>query len=383
MIKFLRISSIYSGFLKNVGDQIKKNDTYEKALKNIFEIKYSVSNNISKELNKKNYECTEIVHNLEILQKKWLRKYGDIDSKDEVIIQQIKHYNPDVIFIGDANLLSKKFTEKIRRVSSVKLILCFHCTPFSKKILDNLKFVDSVVTCTEGYRKKLKKLIKNDVFLMHHAFQDDLEINFEEGRVFDVGFIGSLFLNNTLHIGRVNIIYNLIKNFNKSYVAINFSKFFILDFLIFILNSIIKLNFFKNIKIFYRIIYIFLYSKKPIFGKKMCDVLKNTKILINKHIEDTEYAGNMRLFEGTGLGCLLITDYKKDLEKLFKIDEDIVIYDNEKKIFEKINYYLKNSIARINIAKNGYNKTRDFHNYYNRVNELDKFIKKKLNNENL
>ena len=56
--------------------------------------------------------------------------------------------------------------------------------------------------------------------------------------------------------------------------------------------------------------------------------------MINKHIEDTEYAGNMRLFEGTGLGCLLITDYKKDLEKLFKIDEDVVIFDNEKYIFE-------------------------------------------------
>ena len=53
MIKFLRISSIYSGFLKNISEQIKKDDSYEKILKNVFEIKYSVSNNISKELNKK------------------------------------------------------------------------------------------------------------------------------------------------------------------------------------------------------------------------------------------------------------------------------------------------------------------------------------------
>ena len=43
MIKFLRISSIYSGFLKNISDQIYKEDSYEKVLKNIFEIKYSVS----------------------------------------------------------------------------------------------------------------------------------------------------------------------------------------------------------------------------------------------------------------------------------------------------------------------------------------------------
>ena len=112
-------------------------------------------------------------------------------------------------------------------------------------------------------------------------------------------------------------------------------------------------------------------------------MLKNTKILINKHIEDTEYAGNMRLFEGTGLGCLLITDYKKDLEKLFNINKDIVIYASENQILEKINYYLNNNSIRISIAKSGYNKTKSYHNYLNRVNELDKFIKKKLKNENL
>ena len=383
MIRFLRISSIYSGFLDNIGEKIKKDDSYEKVLKNVFETEYSVSNNISKELNKKNYECTEIIHNLETLQEKWLRQYGDVNSKDKIIFQQIKYYNPDVLFIGDVNLLSKKFTERVKSISSVKLIICFHCAPFSKKNFDNLKLSDIIITCTEGYKKKLKNLIKNDVFLMHHAFQNDLEINFEEKRNFDVGFLGSLFLNNKLHVGRINIIYNLIKNFDKSYIAINFSKFFILDFLIFLLNSIIKLNFLKNIKLFYKIIYIYIFSKKPIFGKKMFHVLKNTKILINKHIEDTEYAGNMRLFEGTGLGCLLITDYKKDLEKLFKIDQDVVIYDNEKQIYEKISHYLKDNSSRINIAKNGYNKTRNFHNYLNRVNNLDKFIKKKLKNENL
>ena len=36
----------------------------------------------------------------------------------------------------------------------------------------------------------------------------------------------------------------------------------------------------------------------------------------------------MRLFEGTGLGCLLITNYKKGLEKLFEIENDIIVYKN-------------------------------------------------------
>ena len=46
MIKFLRISSIYPGFLRKINKRIKNNDTYEKILNLVFEEKYSVSNNI-------------------------------------------------------------------------------------------------------------------------------------------------------------------------------------------------------------------------------------------------------------------------------------------------------------------------------------------------
>ena len=53
MIKFLRISSIYPGFLKKINKKFKNNDTYEKNLNLVFDERYSVSNNISEELKKK------------------------------------------------------------------------------------------------------------------------------------------------------------------------------------------------------------------------------------------------------------------------------------------------------------------------------------------
>ena len=135
MIKFLRISSIYPGFLKKINKEIKNNDTYEKILSFVFEKRYSVSNNITEELVKKNYECAEIIYNFKNLQKKWLNQYGDKNLQDEVIFQQIKFYNPDVLFIGDVNLLDKKFVNKVKSISKIKLILCFHCAPISKKNL--------------------------------------------------------------------------------------------------------------------------------------------------------------------------------------------------------------------------------------------------------
>ena len=383
MVKFLRISSIYPEFIKIVGKKINQNNSYEKILSDVFDAKYSVSNYISKELSKKGYVCNEIIHNFKILQKKWLHQYGDIKINDKVIYQQIKYYNPDILYVGDINLLNKEFREKVKSISDVKLILCFHCAPFQKKIFDNLFFADSIITCTEGYREKITKILKKDTLLMQHAFNNISEINFNEKRDIDISFLGSLFLNNKLHVGRIEIIYKLIRNYKKNYIAINFAKYFLLDFFIFIFDSIIKFNFLKNIKTFYKIIYIFLFSKKPVFGKDMLDILKKTKIVINKHIEDTKYAGNMRLFEGTGSGCLLITDYKKDLEKLFHIDSEITAYNDDSQIIEKINFYLQNEKKRLKIAENGYKKTTAIHNYRNRINVLDKFLKKKLINENI
>ena len=110
----------------------------------------------------------------------------------------------------------------------------------------------------------------------------------------------------------------------------------------------------------------------------MHNVLKKTKILINKHIEDTEFAGNMRLFEGTGLGCLLITDKKKGLEELFIPDKELVVFKNSIDLIDKLNFYLSNKEKLFKIAENGQKKTLLLHNYKNRVDQLDFFIKKKL-----
>lgn len=379
MIKFLRISSVYPGFLKKIYNQIDKNDSYEKILKIVFEAKYSVSNYITEELAKKNYECNEIIHNFKFLQKKWLNQYGDSNQAEQIIFQQIKFYKPDVLFIGDINLINEKFISKLNRISNIKLILCFHCAPFNKKLIKKLNYVDSIITCTEGYGQKIARVLNKDVHIMHHAYKNyNHKIANENKRDIDIGFIGSLFLNKSLHIGRVDIIYELLKNFKNNYVAINVSKYFFIELIYFIFKSILSIKIFYNLKTVYKIFYIYIFSKKPIYGYEMYQVLNRTKILINKHIEDTEYAGNMRLFEATGSGCLLLTDNKKNLDQFFEINKDVVIFDDKNDLINKISYYLKYQDKIKKIAKKGKEKTISSHNYENRIEKLDIFIKKKL-----
>ncbi len=385
MYNFLRISSVYPTFL----DQFNKfyydpNDNYEALLSKLFSQNYSISNNLTKALKEINYQCIEIVENANLIQNKWLHQYGNKNSSESIIIQQIKYYKPDIIYIGNASLADKFFIESIKKKSKVKKIFCFNCAPLTNNIIENLKNVDGVITCTQGYKEKILKQINTNVLLMRHCFNNKEKINTENNlRNIDITFIGSIFLKQGLHAKRVSLIYQLIKNFKNNYIAINFSKYFFIQFLFNFMKSLFFLKIHKDIFFYLKLLYVYLFSKKPIFGNEMLNILKKTKILVNTHIDDTEYAGNMRLFEGTGMGCLVITDIKKDLDKIFKIGNEIETFKSEDELIIKCNYFLENEDKLLKISNNGNLRTLNEHNYEDRVLLLDKFIQNKIYEKNI
>ena len=70
MSSFLRISSVYSTFLKEFNKTYyDNNDDYQTSLNKLFSCNYSISNNLTKSLSKLNYECIEVVENANLIQK--------------------------------------------------------------------------------------------------------------------------------------------------------------------------------------------------------------------------------------------------------------------------------------------------------------------------
>lgn len=385
MLKFLRISSAYPSFLQQFEDQnIRKleNYDYKKSLEIYFEENYSVSNNISNELKKLDYKCFEIISNFTKLQNKWLKEFGKNNSDKDILLQQIDFYKPNILFLGNAELAKKNFINKIRKFHFIKLILIFHCAPTNKKILENLHNVDGIITCTEGYKRIYEKLFNKKIHLMHHAYQFKNLVEWSKKSI-DITFIGSIFLNKNLHYNRVDLVYSLMKKFKNSYVSLNFSKKFIFTYFISFIRAIINLSLFKDPSFYYKILYIYSFSKKPVFGNKMHQILSKTKILLNTHIADTEYAGNMRLFEGTGNGCLVITDYRKGLDDLFEIGKEIDTFGDKKDLINKCFKYLNDFKLSKTISMSGQQRTCKDHNYKERIRNLDKFIKKLLNEKNI
>jgi spore maturation protein CgeB len=108
----------------------------------------------------------------------------------------------------------------------------------------------------------------------------------------------------------------------------------------------------------------------------MYGLLANSKITINRHIDIAEnYANNMRLYEATGMGACLVTDYKDNLASLFDIDREIVTYKTVSEAISKIKNLLREPAIAKEIAVQGQKRTLLEHSYEKRMVHLLKLLK--------
>jgi spore maturation protein CgeB len=86
----------------------------------------------------------------------------------------------------------------------------------------------------------------------------------------------------------------------------------------------------------------------------------------------------MRLYETTGVGTLLLTDWKDNLHEMFEPDAEVVTYRTPEECVERINYFLKHEAERARIAKAGHTRTLRDHTYRGRMAELVALVERYL-----
>jgi spore maturation protein CgeB len=112
-----------------------------------------------------------------------------------------------------------------------------------------------------------------------------------------------------------------------------------------------------------------------VWGAEMYQVLQRSRITINSHIDMVgQEAGNMRLFEATGAGAFLLTDFKENLHTLFEPDRDVAVWRSIDDCLGSIDRYLGDDVARASIARAGQARTFAQHTFANRVREILTFI---------
>jgi spore maturation protein CgeB len=108
-----------------------------------------------------------------------------------------------------------------------------------------------------------------------------------------------------------------------------------------------------------------------VWGADMYQVLRRSRITLNSHIDLAgNEAGNVRLFESTGVGAFLLTDFKDNLDTLFALESEVAVWRSIDDCLAEIERYLRDDLGREAIAGAGQAKTTTAHTYRNRVQEI-------------
>jgi hypothetical protein len=116
-----------------------------------------------------------------------------------------------------------------------------------------------------------------------------------------------------------------------------------------------------------------------VWGAEMYRVLGRSRITINTHIDVAEgYANNLRLYEATGMGALLVTDRKLNLGDLFDVGREVVDYGDAQECVAVVRHYLDHPAEAATIAAAGQARTLRDHTWLDRMARLVELYRARL-----
>lgn len=262
----------------------------------------------------------------------------------EMLQAQIRYLRPDVILNHSVSEIGSDLLEPMRR--DVQLIVGQIASPLPE--VEDYSAYDFMVSSLPNFVNYFRSR-GLDAYLSRLGF--DQRVLAAAGRLersIDVSFVGSL---SSAHAERVHLIEHLA---HATDIAVWGNGVETLD-----QNSPVHARY-----------------RGEAWGIDMFRILGQSKITINTHIGIAEnHANNMRLYEATGMGSLLITDRKSDIADIFEPGKEVVCYDSAEECVELIARYRRDDAERERIARAGQRRTLTEHNYTIRTQELAEFFK--------
>lgn len=114
------------------------------------------------------------------------------------------------------------------------------------------------------------------------------------------------------------------------------------------------------------------------WGLDMYRIMLQSKIVLNRHGEVAQgHSNNMRMYESSGCGAALLTEYSDNLHEIFAEDEHLH-YDSPTDAVRHIKAYLHYGKDRERIAANGQKRTLRDHTYAQRMKVVSDTLKAML-----
>jgi hypothetical protein len=116
--------------------------------------------------------------------------------------------------------------------------------------------------------------------------------------------------------------------------------------------------------------------KRAVYGIEMFATMRSYSITLNRHIDMSRAeAGNCRLFEATGAGACLLTDWKPNLGEMFEADREVAVYRNVEEAVEKARWLMAHPGERSALGRSAQARVLREHTFGHRAAEFDRSIK--------
>lgn len=387
MFRLLRLTTNYPTYLREFYSSRKELSSapYEVQYRTLMEDCFGWADFWTQVLEELGYRVWEPVANAEPMQRAWAREkschYAEKTWFEEISLGQVKDFRPDVLFLDDYISFSREQIERMRsETPSIKLVLGWCGAPFNED--GPFSAYDIVLSNIPEFVSAFRELGHRAEYLRHAFHSNLLEViaNRRE-RAIDFSFVGSVMKGSAFHEERRKLLSRLaektdIKIFSETgqeSAALGIRERLREK----IENVFPVVNFFSRNRDSEKRCTVA--TKPPVFGKAMFEVLANSKVTLNNHIAVSPHsASNMRLFEATGVGACLLTDWKDNIRELFVPESEVVTYRSSDECIEKLNWLLEHPEKRAEIGEAGKRRTLSEHTFQHRAQELDELIKKYL-----
>ena len=409
-MKIFKLSTLYSKYISYFEDKLLSDDklNYHEIVNLLASDYFNYPKALAKSLKPLGYEVVEYIFNYKRIQDLWAKtnNINIIDKKwaYQIALEQIKHENPEILYIYDHMILENNpnFIKEVReQVKSIKLVLVWCSIDLHKTSM--LNGADAVLTCSDDLCEEFRRNGLN-AFVIHHAFDPDIVAKLKPKTQYEktTTFIGSVIRQKNLHLEREEYLEYLAAHIPmeiytpKPKWGLTEELKLIAKQSIFFSSKALKYaplgkkllqssNRIQNItssehhpiKPINK--KLSSYFKDPVFGIDMYQKLKESYITFNIHIGAAKTSScNMRMFEATGAGTCLLTDSKQKLPSIFTPGKEVVVYENKEDCIEKVKWLIDHPDERDQIANRGQQKTLDQHTIYDRSELLNKIIKQSI-----
>ena len=106
------------------------------------------------------------------------------------------------------------------------------------------------------------------------------------------------------------------------------------------------------------------------YWTQMPKVFYGSRINLNLTIPNIKTGIPLRVWDVLGAGGFLMTNYQPELELYFDLDKDLAVFENKRELERKAAYYLEHEKERLEIARNGHEKVKQFHSYEKRMAQM-------------